>query len=341
MSSDIQSTLELLVLNNYLSLAIVTAVIYDYILTFSREIEYIWTLDLGFHDVCYRPLHRSLLDYDHYTLSFLPGPLEVSTVIYQIAVWTYIPFLSAIDLMMILRVYAMWNRSRTILSTLLFLLVTQTIVTVVLNGIYNNPNTHVSVTMGQVLDFSFCISSFINTPVTLPVYRAVPQLVLSAALVILAVSQTLKQSFEMYKATKQWQPNRYMQKLVRDGILYFFVNVLYQIDYVLAYTVLSNITVFFLSAFIYVAFYTLIPRFIISIRELYDHDIRGRFHIDTGFGLRSRSNPGLDTTVSAMVFVGGDQGPEVEGGTDNSGDLELGTVHGSGLNEGSHIGARE
>ncbi|KAF8139871.1 hypothetical protein EV363DRAFT_1152121 [Boletus edulis] len=157
--------------------------------------------------------------------SFLPGPLEVSTVIYQIAVWTYIPFLSAIDLMMILRVYAMWNRSRTVLSTLLFLLVTQTIVTVVLNGIYNNPNTHVSVTMGQVLDFSFCISSFINTPVTLPVYRAVPQLVLSAALVILAVSQTLKQSFEMYKATKKWQPNRYMQKLVRDGILYFFVYV--------------------------------------------------------------------------------------------------------------------
>ncbi|KAF8452893.1 hypothetical protein L210DRAFT_2063237 [Boletus edulis BED1] len=42
MSSNIQTTLELLVLNNYVSLIIVTAASYDYILTFSREIEYIW-----------------------------------------------------------------------------------------------------------------------------------------------------------------------------------------------------------------------------------------------------------------------------------------------------------
>ena len=27
----------------------------------------------------------------------------------------------------------------------------------------------------------------------------------------------------MYKATKQWQPNRYMERLVKDGIVYFLV----------------------------------------------------------------------------------------------------------------------
>ncbi|KAF8440001.1 hypothetical protein L210DRAFT_1061587 [Boletus edulis BED1] len=91
MSYNIQSALGSLALNNYLSLAIVTAVVYDYsewivwehsvfmtiatlnpVLTFSKEIEYIWvrncplsskyngpnaftvqTLDLGFHDVRY------------------------------------------------------------------------------------------------------------------------------------------------------------------------------------------------------------------------------------------------------------------------------------------------
>ncbi|KAF8452901.1 hypothetical protein L210DRAFT_3639344 [Boletus edulis BED1] len=297
MSSDIQSTLELLVLNNYLSLAIVTAVVYDYILTFSEEIEYIWVRYIG---LCW---------------------IMTKTLV-----------------VMILRVYAMWNRSRTILYISLFLLVTQTIVAVVLDVIYDKPNTPISVTLAQVSDFSFCN---INIPPTLPVYRAAPRLVLSVALVSFAVSQALKQSFEMYKATKQWQPNRYMQKLVADGILYFIVNVLYQAIEVFSVFPVQTNTIFFLDVFNYVAFYTLIPRFIISIRELYDRDIRGRFHIDTGFGLRSRSNPGLDTTVSALVFVVGDQGPEVESGTDNSGDLELGTVHGSGLNEGSLIGARE
>jgi hypothetical protein len=29
----------------------------------------------------------------------------------------------------------------------------------------------------------------------------------------------------MYRATKEWQPNHYMQLFVKDGILYFFVYV--------------------------------------------------------------------------------------------------------------------
>jgi len=242
---------------------------------------------------------------------------------------------------MILRVYAMWNRSRMILSILLFLYVVQTIIIVVWDGIYDNP-AHILVTIGQVLNLSFCHNSFIDIPATVQMYRIAPRLALAATLVILAISQTLKQSFEMYKVTKQWQPNRYMQKLVGDGILYFIVNVLYHIDYVLASVAApTNNTRLFLTVFLYILFYTLIPRLIISIRELYDHDIRGRFHIDTGFGVVSQSNAGPDITMSAMVFVNGNQGPEVHGGTSNSSDLEMGSVYGSGLDEDSVVGGRE
>ncbi|KAF8424404.1 hypothetical protein L210DRAFT_2098384 [Boletus edulis BED1] len=226
--------------------------------------------------------------------------------------------------MMILRVYAMWNRSRTILYILLFIYVLQTIIVVILNGIYDNPNAHVSVTMGQVLKFSFCNVSYINAPATLQVYRVASRL-----------------SFEMYKATKQWQPNRYMQKLVGDGIIYFFVNVLYQIDYLFALVVAPTNNPALFHTFLYIIFYTLIPRFIISIRELYDHGIYGGFHIDNGFGVVFQSNAGPDTTVSAIVFADGNQSPEAEGGTSNSSDLEMGRVHGSGLNEDSPIGDRE
>ncbi|KAG6380460.1 hypothetical protein JVT61DRAFT_8603 [Boletus reticuloceps] len=199
---------------------------------------------------------------------------------------------------------------------------------VVLDGIYNNPNTHVLVTLTQVSDLSFCDISYMNTPATVQVYRSAPRLVLSAALVILAVSQTLKQSFEMYKATKQWQPNRYMRKLVGDGILYFIVNVVCQIYYaVIPVEAPTNDVAVFLGIFLDLAFYDLIPRFIIGIRELYDRDIHGGFHIDTGFGVVSHSNAGSDTSVS--------------GGTSNSSDLEMGRVHESGLNEDSPIGSRE
>ena len=51
------------------------------------------------------------------------------------------------------------------------------------------------------------------------------RLVLAAMLLILAVISTLKGSVVMYKETKKWQPNHYMQLFVKDGILYFVVYV--------------------------------------------------------------------------------------------------------------------
>ncbi|KAF8122322.1 hypothetical protein EV363DRAFT_1182828, partial [Boletus edulis] len=93
----------------------------------------------------------------------------------------------------------------------------------------------------------------------------------------------------------------------------------------------------FLPSFGYIVFYTLIPRFTIGIRELYERDIRGRLHIDTGFGVLSQLNTGLDTTVSAVVF-GVNQGLEVEGDVENSGDFEMGPMHESGSNEDTPAG---
>ncbi|KAG6379719.1 hypothetical protein JVT61DRAFT_10250 [Boletus reticuloceps] len=94
----------------------------------------------------------------------------------------------------------------------------------------------------------------------------------------------------------------------------------------LAFSPNSNTTSLFISTFVYVFFFTLVPRFIISIRELYDRDAYGRSHIDTGFGIRSRLNVGTNTTMSAMAFTDVNrerQDPELEGDADNSGNIEL------------------
>lgn len=57
------------------------------------------------------------------------------------------------------------------------------------------------------------------------------------------------------------------------------------------------------------------PRFIISVRELYDRDSRGRVYgIDSGFGVVSQHDAGQDATVSGIAFAdneaGGDQSVE-------------------------------
>ncbi|KAF8427647.1 hypothetical protein L210DRAFT_3508914 [Boletus edulis BED1] len=346
MSSDLQSLLESVVLNNYITrttahksvdVVIITAVVYDYVLTFSREVFHLLYTSVSrltiYKDRC-KPwtrvsamfvVVRTSLSIRYIGLcwvlasaltgsTFFPGPLEVSFpplyTPYPLVMVQFQQICTVVYLLvvMILRVYALWNRSKAILYILLFLYVVQTIVVIVYNGIYSNPNTHLSV---------------------------LSQFILAVTLFIFAVFQTVKQSVELYKATKQWQPNRYVQQLVSDGIIYFALNVLYQI---LDYVVFNDIGVpttnasLILVASGYILYCTLVPRFTIGIRELYDRDISGRFHIDTGFGVLSQLNVDLDTTVSAVVF-GVNQGLGVEG------DIEMGDrVHESGLNENTPTG---
>ena len=81
---------------------------------------------------------------------------------------------------------------------------------------------HKAVTV-QALDFSFCVvqpTSLIWTQVAV-----VSQITHASAICMLALVRFVSQSFHMYGMTKQWQINRYMGLLVRQGILYFLVYV--------------------------------------------------------------------------------------------------------------------
>ena len=150
---------------------------------------------------------------------------------------------------MILRVYSLWYRSRVILYPLLALFVVQVIVSVVLPAIYNSSTKYftgmsqpkLKVSLGsinscipiplpsasifQVLDFTLCNGTFSGVPDHLGLYVALPRFALSGMLLVLAVTRTLKQLVDMYGATKQWQPNRYINQFARDGIYYFIVYV--------------------------------------------------------------------------------------------------------------------
>ncbi|KAI9573186.1 hypothetical protein HD554DRAFT_2059614 [Boletus coccyginus] len=224
--------------------------------------------------------------------------------------------------MMLLRVYVMWNQSRTILRSLLFIYIVQTIVGVVYTAVYINPNTYLSATITQVPDFQnlpFC-SFFLNVPPNITVYFMIPRFVLSAVLLVLALAQTLKQSVQMYKATKQWQPNRYMKLLVSDGIIYFFTSLLYNTTQAIlsgtGFTT-SSPSMIFLVSFVYFLFATIMPRFIISVREMYDRDLR---HLWQGGNTQSGV---LSHSIMAFVDVASRQ-DQVVGG--NSEAIELGVV---------------
>jgi len=333
MSSDLESTLEALRTNDYVSFVIITAVLYDYVLTFSREVHYVWHrpwtwISTMFVLVRYFGLSWMIL-YNLVATTFIPGPVKLCTAIYLVAAWDAEIFLAVADLVMILRVYAMWNQSKQILYFLLFIYVPQVMVSFIVTGIYYNPNTHFQDTIVQVLDHTFCNASFINVPPSIYLFDAGLRFFLSATLLTLAVIPTLKQSVEMYKATKQWQPNKYMQQLVRDGILYFLVNLPFDTFLVIRSSLEVNINAsLFLSACCYTTLCAMMPRFIIGVRELYDRDLRDRWQgVDTGFGVLSQPIAGENAVVSAIAFAditpGQSQGQVTEGDEDDPGTIRL------------------
>ena len=63
--------------------------------------------------------------------------------------------------------------------------------------------------------------------------------------------------------------------------------------------------------------FMLVPRFILSLRALYAHDVQGRggSDIDTAFGLGSSS--GHDAAGSTIVFASGGQNEEEEQGEEH------------------------
>ena len=78
-----------------------------------------------------------------------------------------------------------------------------------------------------------------------------------------------------------------------------------------------------LTTFIHTPLYPIMPRFIISVRELYDSDLRGRWQgIDTGFGVSSQPISSGNAAVSAIEFADGlpgqEQGRLAEGDVDDS-----------------------
>ncbi|KAF9231775.1 hypothetical protein BU15DRAFT_82006 [Melanogaster broomeanus] len=267
------------------------------VLTFSSEIEHVWKKPWTLVSTLFIVVrYVGLLNVTLGALSgtpFMPGPVITfvlstpspkdftRTTLYLIGSWTFLVFLAATDLSMILRVYAMYNRPRLILVILLGIYIPTIAVLVVSAAIYDN--TDLSVTPAEVVHSQSCAATFTTTS-SIVAYALIPRFIIGILLFILAVTQFVRESLEMYKAIKQWRSNRYMELLVRESILYFIANLLYNVACLVAvFGMPANLM---LTVGSDVVPYVVAPRFVLSVRELHSCVVGN--HIDTGFGADSQ-----------------------------------------------------
>ncbi|KAF8135150.1 hypothetical protein EV363DRAFT_1582330 [Boletus edulis] len=284
--------------NDYVAFVLLTTVGYDYILTFSNELEYIWAMDSRINNVRYVGLYSVIAS-------------SLGQIIVITNYWAFCLFFGAADFVMLLRVWAMYDRSRLILCALIPLYILE-IISIVVPTAFYTISTTIPVTGSQTL---ICIQDFSKNPNLTPVGIA-SQALNGIAMCVFVIVRFVRQSLQLYRTTKRLQFNRYMTLLVRQGILYFFVTFLRlgNIIHGLAASgklPLGGWRLTLLCVVQFVPLFTLLPRFIMSIRELYARDVQGRRGegIDTGFGLTSSDQEAGET---ALVFVGVEEAEGLE-----------------------------
>jgi len=208
---------------------------------------------------------------------------------------------------MILRLWAMYDRSRIILSILLTSYLGEVIPSTIESVIYSNPKNLIE-TNTTILDLSFC-----STGLVLGDWNkatSVSQLVHAGVMCILVIIQFMRRSVQTYKATKQWRLSPFINLLVVEGTVYFFVILLWNVMSTLyGFGRISDVrpqNVPALNILAVIPISTLTPRFILNMREMYARSVYGRrgHGIDTGFGLTALSSH--MTSRSSIVFADGE-----------------------------------
>ncbi|KIJ64682.1 hypothetical protein HYDPIDRAFT_28053 [Hydnomerulius pinastri MD-312] len=291
-------------LGNYIALVITTAVVYDYVLTLLREIEYIWkkpwtSMSTIFFVVRYIGLVVAIFQ-ALYGTSFMSGPVTMwlfeGTAVFLFYIWGEFAFYLATNLVMTLRVYAMHQQSRVVLGVILTVYIPAIIIYFVGNVLFDNPKTSLSVFVVEVADMKLCSTVIhLGGAATLSNYFLAHQVVLAFLLCGFSLILFIKDSLE---------ETCYIS--LRINIL-SYVSALVTLVAANANTSLklSAVAQFLLIMFSSVLPYVLAPRLIISVRQFHSEMVgKG---IDSGFGLRSQR---LTANGNDIVFASPEENNE-------------------------------
>ncbi|KAF9230111.1 hypothetical protein BU15DRAFT_84037 [Melanogaster broomeanus] len=225
-------------------------------------------------------------------------------------VWSNTFFFAVTDLVMLLRVYAMYHRFRIVLGILLAAYIPSVVVSSLANTIYK-PQIEVSALFGATI----CTLSF-NAPSNFSTYFLISYVIISAVLCGFAVVRLVRESLQKHRTVKRWRSNQYLELIVRENVLYFVAYLFAVIVPMVTETgVLQEITSLLLFMFAAIPPVVLSPRLIISVREFHSRVVGD--HIDTGFGAISRdpisTNEGGNSTDEDVSVGNSSRGPAARG----------------------------
>ncbi|KAG2356594.1 hypothetical protein BDR07DRAFT_1380693 [Suillus spraguei] len=290
--SELEKSLYALSWNNNVAVVIITLIIYEYILQVEKEVTFVWVRaqpqryeDPELTDYadktavgddipipCLYVAGGFILQMVHWGgLLYMPETnsrliqIQPCYGIFLFMQWGFSVYFCLAEVVLIWRLYAIYNQSKVILYVLLGLLLPVVALYIAMNTfLWSRPS---AVSVREVIitpDIKYCTVSFHVGPMP-AIYASIPIICYDILLVVLAIAVLWKHLKERKKF--QIKPNAYVVLIVRYHVIYFVLNLATQIIMAVLWVHLSTVACNLVLLFKNTAPLIIVPRFIISIWE--------------------------------------------------------------------------
>ncbi|KAG1769962.1 hypothetical protein EV702DRAFT_677524 [Suillus placidus] len=193
--------------------------------------------------------------------------------------WSFSVYFCLAEVILIWRLYALYNQSKPILYVLLGLFLPIVALYIAVDiFLWSRPS---AISMQEIIitpNIKYCTASFHIGPMP-AIYAAIPVLCYDTFLVVLAIIVLVKHLKER-KGLKM-KPNTYVVMIVRYHVIYFFLNLASQIFMAMLWANLTTVVMNLVLLFNDTVPFIIVPRLIISIWDTHAND--NCIHVSTTF----------------------------------------------------------
>ncbi|KAG1812875.1 uncharacterized protein BJ212DRAFT_1578575 [Suillus subaureus] len=280
--SELEGSLYALSWNNAISVAVITLISYEYMLQFEKEVTYVWqrqwsVMTYLYLAVRYFGIFLAMIGACWGGLFYMPE--AVSYGIFLLMQWSYSVYYCLAEVILIWRLYAVYNQSKLILYVLLGLFIPIIAIYIAMDIFLWSRPSAISVQEVTITpEIKYCMAVFHVGPMP-AIYASIPVICYDIFLVMLAIVVLGKHLRE--RKELRMKPNAYIVMIVRYHVIYFVLNLASQIFMAILWADLSTVAMNLVLLFNDTAPFIIVPRLIISIWDTHADD--NCVHVSTTF----------------------------------------------------------
>ncbi|KAG2033222.1 hypothetical protein BDR03DRAFT_968009 [Suillus americanus] len=266
--------------NNIVSVAIITLISYEYMLQFGKEVTFVWERQWSVMTYLYLAVRYLGIVHAMYVAVIVSfRRCFVCYGMFLFMKWSFSAYICLAEVILIWRLYVLYNQSKLILYVLLGLFLPIVALYIWVNiFLWSRPS---AISVQEIIitpNIKYCTTFYHIGPMP-ALYASIPVICYDIFLVVLAIAVLVKHLKER-KGLKM-KPNTYVVMIVQYHVIYFVLNLASHIFMAILWAHLSTAVRYLVLLFKNTAPLIIAPRLIISIWDT--HANENCVHVSTTF----------------------------------------------------------